>query len=69
MPSKAKNQPGPWLPLSPRKQAIPSDRPGAVQGAKRRSGPLTARISSDNNQQDVLLFYNNSCQGEIPLDP
>ena len=30
-------------PLSPRKQLSPSDRPGAVQGAKRRSEPLTAR--------------------------
>ena len=30
-------------PLSPREQRRPSDRPGAVQGAKRRSEPLTAR--------------------------
>ena len=33
----------PIHPLSPREQRHPSDRPGAVQGAKRRSEPWTAR--------------------------
>ena len=33
----------PIHPLSPREQRRPSDRPGAVQGAKRQSEPLTAR--------------------------
>ena len=33
---------GDLYPFSPRKQLSPSDRPRAVQGAKRRSGPLTA---------------------------
>ena len=36
-------------PLSPRKQLSPSDRPGAVQGAKRRSGPLTARTELESS--------------------
>ena len=37
--------PGPksYPPLFPLEQLFPSNRPGAVQGAKRRSGPLTAR--------------------------
>ena len=35
-------------PLFPRKQRSPSDRPGAVQGAKRRSGPLTARTDLES---------------------
>ena len=30
-------------PLSPREQRVSPDRPAAVQGAKRRSEPLTAR--------------------------
>ena len=36
-------------PLSPREQRSPSDRPGAVQGAKRRSEPLTARIDLESS--------------------
>ena len=39
----ARTQPKTPTPLFPRKQPSPSDRPGAVQGAKRRSGPLTVR--------------------------
>ena len=53
-PSTARNPPGVWCyttlsnaisvsPLSPRKQRVSPDRPGAVQGAKRRSEPLTAK--------------------------
>ena len=30
------------------KQRLPSDRPAAVQGAKRRSGPLTARTDLES---------------------
>ena len=33
----------PEIPLFPREQRVSPDRPGAVQGAKRRSVPLTAR--------------------------
>ena len=35
-------------PLFPREQRCPSDRPGAVQGAKRRSEPLTARTDLES---------------------
>ena len=38
-------------PLFPRKQTSPSDRPGAVQGAKRRSGPLTARTDLKSSRE------------------
>ena len=34
----------------PRKQASPSDRPAAVQDAKRRSGPLTARTDLESSR-------------------
>ena len=33
----------PEIPLFPREQRVSPDRPAAVQGAKRRSEPLTAR--------------------------
>ena len=44
--------PAPLPPLSPHKQRIPSDRPGAVQGAKRRSVPLTARTDLDTIKRE-----------------
>ena len=43
-------KPGPNPPFFPRKQRSPSDRPGAVQGAKRRSEPLTARTDLESLQ-------------------
>ena len=42
--------PRPEPPLSPREQRRPSDRPGAVQGAKRRSEPLTARTDPKSSR-------------------
>ena len=40
-PSGPSERPDP--PLFPREQRVSPDRPAAVQGAKRRSGPLTAK--------------------------
>ena len=37
-------------PLSPREQRRPSGRPGAVQGVKRRSEPLTARTDQKSSR-------------------
>ena len=36
-------------PLSPREQRVSPDRPAAVQGAKRRSEPLTARTDLESS--------------------
>ena len=44
----AQTRPETPTPLFPRKQRSPSDRPGAVQGAKRQSGPLTARTDLES---------------------
>ena len=38
-------------PPFPRKQSFPTDRPGAVQGAKRQSGPLTARTGPGSSRE------------------
>ena len=40
----------PAPPLFPREQRRPSDRPRAVQGAKRRSEPLTARTDLESSR-------------------
>ena len=37
-------------PLFPREQRVSPDRPGAVQGAKRRNLPLTARTDLESLQ-------------------
>ena len=38
----------PEIPLFPREQRVSPDRSGAVQGAKRRSEPLTARTDLES---------------------
>ena len=40
----------PEIPLFPREQRVSPDRPVAVQGAKRRSEPLTARTNLESSR-------------------
>ena len=56
----ARGRPETTTPLFPRKQLSPSDRPAAVQGAKRRSETLTARTdleSSKAREKGILAHH------------
>ena len=48
----------PEIPLFPREQRVSPDRPGAVQGAKRRSEPLTARTDLESFSEREKGNYN-----------
>ena len=60
-------------PLSPREQRVSPDRPAVVQGAKRRSEPLTARTDLESLQARErggevyhlarLVFFEGSLDG------
>ena len=47
------------------KQRLPSDRPAAVQGAKRRSEPLTARTDLESSATRERGFKS---EGEGPVE-
>ena len=52
----------------PRKQSFPTDRPGAVQGAKRQSGPLTARTGPGSSRERKRGHPNRSAAA-LPICP
>ena len=53
------------IPLFPREQRVSPDRPGAVQGAKRRSEPLTARTDLESCATRERGFKS---EGEGPVE-